>query len=388
MKSKIWLISLIALIPIAIGDFGLSILTKILCILCLIPALISGKNIDDTKKIMTTIVVLLITGTITAYLNGISDLTAYGVDILFPLVLLLTARLAGLAQESPSLKVFATYVHYSLILNLLAIGIRTYAGVPLFSEDYDGSRFNGTLGPPATSIYYLACLLVLGPVYLLYGGIKNAIVCLILISLIMLSETRIVIGALFLYLIFVVYSMENSRYRMVSIFGVAAIALVGGGYLIDRMFFVGSEYVNLFDIFDSIDSSGRNYIWAVIYEKMELDMGFFGFGIGSVASYLKDQSRAALVSDQVHNDFLKISFNYGYIVGLIYIAAIVSYIKKSMLKIGEKFNEDNIFEFISTSFSLCLVVIMITDNVIIYHFYFYLMFLVIAASIHKKRARQ
>jgi O-antigen ligase len=131
--------------------------------------------------------------------------------------------------------------------------------------------------------------------------------------------------------------------------------------IFQRLFLEGSETNSI----DNINFNGRLLIWAALLENTSL---YFGNGIGSSVDFIA--KNYIEVGIQPHNDYLRIYHDSGLFgLGLIgtFFYLIINGLRKKIVA-NKNLNSAHIF---SLAGFISFGIIMLTDNVFIYSFYFF-----------------
>ena len=336
--------------------------------LLVISTQIKKINLNMLKIIVPTILIFFI-GTFSVLRSGLFHASAYVHDFMVPLLLLILG-LIFYKQRSLSIhfeRLFFKFIEWSLYIHLAYIVILFLLDVPLFIVDFGQLRFLGSMGPSATSIYYLALFIPFFIRYLFCKEKKYLFLSAFLIAMIILCGTRITLLAL-TFVIFIntiganIFSLDLKKMMLLVLFVIFCLYVIDG--VMDRMFFGGNVS------FESLNTSGRSLLWTDVINKF-LELPLFGFGSGATTEYLLiSQPLGHAGINQVHNDYIKIIFSFGF-VGL----ALFLFIIKSMfysLSNQVKFSESAHMNItISRNYIYGFMILMITDNVWVYIFYVY-----------------
>jgi O-antigen ligase len=321
-------------------------------------------------KIIVPVILIFFIGTFSLWRSGLFNASAYIHDLMIPLFLLILG-LIFYKQKSLSIhfeRLFFNFLEWSLYIHLTYIVILFLLDVPLFYVDFGQLRFLGSMGSSATSIFYLALFIPFFIRYLFYKEKKYLFLSAFLIAMIILCGTRITLLALMSIIFFntigvKVFSLDLKKMMLILVLFVIFYLYVFDD-MVGRMFFGGNVS------FESLNTSGRTVVWEGVINKF-LESTLFGFGSGATTEYL-------LITDplgngrinQVHNDYIKIIFDFG-LIGL----TLFLFITKNMFNLlSNKVKHSQRTRMnitISKSYIYAFMILMITDNVWVYIFYIY-----------------
>ncbi len=234
------------------------------------------------------------------------------------------------------------------------------------SLSFDFSKSEGILESP---LAFPAGALV---IYFIH--IKDKWRIAISIFLIFITFKRIAMLAIF-FSVISLYSIYFLRLNPFKHFLVLAIALICSliAFHMDTIFEIVAALVNDENVSPNSLALGRYDFWAIIKEYMYQEQTtmstLFGFGPGSTNYILSQSAEIA----NPHNDWLKIVFDYG-IIGAV--------IMHSVLYIMHKDSDLGLMLY------LYLCFLMITDNTLIYMFYYIIAFVLLKIDPTLKDSQQ
>lgn len=351
----------------SIASYNFAAMNKILILTILFIFFFHIKklNKENVKTFILSFSVLLI-GFISLLDSHLISLAGIVNDSIFLLLITVTSFIftqVKYLKENFS-RYFFKYLEYSLIIHIIFIILLFISGQSLFNIDYGQYRFRGTMGSSATSIYYLALLIPFFIKYIYTREKKYLYLSIMLSLLIILCGTRITILAMmFFYFINLIKFIKGyKKIILLTLFAIIVIYIVE--ISLSRLFFNNKYSI------EALNMSGRQLLWGALWEYLP-NSKWFGFGVGSTATYLSIvKPLGGGVDEQVHNDYLKILFNYG-IIGLsLFIYMIINMYRKLLVK--EELNTYTLMNIsISKNFIFMFLIIMITDNVLVYTFFTY-----------------
>lgn len=352
----------------SIAGYGIGALNKILILMILFLVFSQiKKGSKQNINIIITSFIILILGGISLINSGLVNFSAIINDSIF-LIMIIILSFTFIQREQLVKEFniyFFKYLEYSLIIHFLFILTLYLTGTSLFNIDYGQYRFKGSMGSSATSIYYLVLLIPFFLRYLYLKEKKYLYLSILLSILIILCGTRIAILAMmFFYFLNLITLIKGIKKIIVlSIFAILAIYILE--LSLSRLFFNDNYSIK------TLNMSGRQLLWGALWDYLP-NSKWIGFGYGSTSTYLSIVKPLGGIAgeEQVHNDYLKILFDYG-IIGL----SLFIYILYSMYKkLNTNFIQDTyqiINLKISRNFILIFLILMITDNVLVYVFYTY-----------------
>jgi O-antigen ligase len=368
LSNKIKFENYIIFLPllfISFASYGFAAINKIISFITLFLLYTQIKKLN-LKRIKTIILILLIyiIGLLSLLSSKLFHISAFINDSMF-LLLLLSASIILYKKEffnSNFDRLFFNFLILSLYIHIIYIILLFINDNLLFNMDYGQLRFKGSMGSSATSIYYLSLFIPFFIRYIYSKEKKYLFLSILLIILILLCGTRITILALiFVIMINIINNIYGYKKILFLILFFIATAFIIDS-LISRLFF--NNHISI----SNLNMSGRNLLWSALIEKFP-DSEWFGFGTGSTYTYLKIVNPlGGLADDQVHNDYIKILFNFGYI-GLFLFLCII----KNMFNFLSKNNSHTLkmnIE-ISKNYIYSFLILMITDNVLVYIFFIY-----------------
>jgi len=366
--GKINSVSLIILFPLlflSLASYGFAAMNKISIFIIMLFLVTQTKKLNlKMLNIIMAITIIYIIGLLSLLRSGLFQVNAFVNDSMFLLLFLIVGIMfyKKVFLNANFEKVFFKFLEWSLYIHIVYIIILFVSGESLFNIDYGQFRFKGSMGSSATSIFYLALFIPFFTKYMYIKEKKYLLLSIILIVFILLCGTRITILALmFIIMINIISSISGyKKIIFLMFFIIASIFIIES--ITSRLFFNNEVSI------ESLNMSGRNLLWAALIEKIP-DSPWFGFGTGSTYTYLKIvKPLGGMADDQVHNDYIKILFNYGY-VGLFLFLYTIKNMFNSLIVKKSLFNNLNIK--ISKNYIYGFLILMLTDNVLVYMFYIY-----------------
>lgn len=234
----------------------------------------------------------------------------------------------------------------------------------LWIDDLGVKRMNGALGISGSSI--LNVFVFISSIYLSVFRKKKYFYILVIASFlcVYLSGTR---SSLFACLFSLVIFVLCGSLKWKTYYFILSLPLVGffvWNKVLKRLFFDGSQLGSL----DEVNFNGRMLLWESLFNNIENP--WLGNGVGSSIELL--QTIAIGVGIQPHCDYIRLYHDTG-LVGLsLFFVLLLTMILKIIYKIMARFdsNEVNDLSFI-LSLIAAFMIIMITDNVYIYTFFFF-----------------
>jgi O-antigen ligase len=249
---------------------------------------------------------------------------------------------------------------YGSFLFFLCDTLFVFLSGNLLSIDLGQGRFSYSLGPSAGAVYLLAiCLAHLGLPRSLPEFIHNFVTILI-IALIVLTSTRIALFALavsyfYMYRFSIFKFNESVLISLAKICFMIFTLLYGSLIFYNRLFFgeTGS----------GINSNGRFEIWSTMFNAA-VERIYFGHGWGASTTYLTSSGVGDGFGIQPHSDYLRILFDTG-AVGLLVFFLLIIKLWFALSRTSSTCTR------VAKAYILCLLILMVTDNVFIYHFFIY-----------------
>jgi O-antigen ligase len=385
--SKSFLILLVLpILFLGVGFFNLMILSKsLISFFILIVTLYFFSQFKYLKlyKLNSAIFGLLflffIFGSYSSFISPTFSINTFLISIQFILYFLFFLLLLNNCNvsENTSIRYFQLSIYSSFIF-FCCDSFLFYLSGNLITSDLGQTRLAFSLGPSAGAIYLLAIHIAhLGLPRILPVFMHNFLMILIPVFII-LTGTRIAFLALlvtsfYLHRSEMFKSNKNNFNNFVKICFVIFIIFYGSFIFYNRLFFADGTF--------NINTNGRLQIWLQMlnhaYEKI-----YFGHGWGASSIYLTSSGLGDGFGIQPHNDYLRILFDTG-IIGLLFFSLLII---KVWLAIGRT---KSIRSKVAKAYLICFLILMVTDNVFIYHFYIYPALFFIALIItHNLRTKQ
>lgn len=360
-KAAMWIILLI---------FSLAIILNIF------KAKLNSKSLFS----LSTLLFILCWGIFSYSVSNYKNVPAFLVDVQFFVLAIFFMILFSVIDYDYSTlkKYFLTFIGWSLAFFWLDILLVYLPGGTVFPNDLGVLRFSPGLGASAGAIYLYSALVPLFCFRWLRYNNFRLFVCFFLGALILATSTRIAVLAVFFSLLYYMHSKRYFGFNLLS-FCFLALTIVAGYIFYQRLFFDGATGI------DSINTNGRLILWAGLMKGI-LNSPFFGHGFGSANAYITSSGIGAGIGVQPHNDYLRIFFEFGFIGGSAFIVLLLFLWKK----LGSSSITNNYPELSMASrmYMIGLFLFMLTDNVLVYHFYFYpalmLIFYCLVATRNKK----
>ena len=213
-----------------------------------------------------------------------------------------------------------TYISYLMLL------------FSVFPFSYDNNLYKNALylkfQNPNILSYVLLIMLIFSTLgFLDYKKKKYIFAILIDLFLIVLTHSRTSLLASLVFIGLLIFDSKKYKYKINKIFTIF-ISLSPVVLCIIFILFNG----NSFELFGKSGVSGRDFIWSKIFETIKISKSFMMLGRGSyMANYLDKEFIDA------HNAYLQIICNFGIIIFLVFIIAIVFINIKCGQKIRSKY---------------------------------------------------
>ncbi|MDH3274511.1 MAG: O-antigen ligase family protein [Gammaproteobacteria bacterium] len=168
-----------------------------------------------------------------------------------------------------------------------------------------------------------------------------------------------------------------------SIFGIVALT----PDFAEKMIGEGSSYGELWESFDVLQTSGRMVAWSALIDGIPEAL-LLGHGSNSTQTILQSSYDAF---GHPHNDWLRILYEYGIVGTLIFLYAVVMQVTR-LLRIGSNAVsvELKYASYLAASLFAPLLLLMVTDNVILYSAFFgnmHFLLIGIALSLSRSEAQ-
>lgn len=258
---------------------------------------------------------------------------------------------------------------------ILDCGLLVASGGSILFYDLGVYRFSPGLGPSAGSIYLLALII---PMLCFSWPKANKIrifLCLLIMLMIIATGTRITMIAM---MSIVLYFLWKKGHLGLNAMGLVICLLfsLAGYNVLQRLFFEGGRGLG------AINMNGRLEIWSSLLDE-GVKSYLIGNGFGAAYSYITSTGVGLGIGVQPHNDYIKIFFNTG-VFGLALFILLSATIWRETNDSMKKSNISPKTLLATRMYMIGLLILMLTDNVIIYHFYIYPAILLITYCIATK----
>lgn len=306
---------------------------------------------------------ILLIGGISMLVSDItSNYKSFVHDVLF---LIISIFLFNIKLSKNTLKVFhrsfIKYINISFAVFLIYISVNYLSGGSMSNIESDVFRLSGAMGASATAIYLSLIFTTYFTQAFFYKGYKYHILSGFVFFLIMLTGTRIVIAAI---IIMMLYTLFRGNKKLLSVvFFATLVIIISIVFPLERMFFDGNIGLS------NINTNGRTYLWHGLLSEYAKSP-YIGNGFGSAYMYISTDDLLRRVGVQPHNDYIRFLFNTGALGFSIFIYVLYLFIKKIFLIKNDVF-QNKFNQQLSLNYTCIFLIIMITDNIIIYIFYIY-----------------
>lgn len=351
------------LLIIYLPDFGFSVINKVLIVLILLLLIIMNGSAYKLFLIDMILILLL-------FIIGLVNLEYFSVSALVDFLFFITFIGLSFGKNyfidnlEDFYKLLLKFIIISFGLSLVYVILLFLSGKEMFEFDYGSYRFIGPTGAAGSAIYYVALFIPIFINYKYYKEKKYLLLSLFLAALIISTGSRMAFLVLMVVVFIQYFQSANYKFKVIytaAFFVILAYVIVLLG---QRMFF--GDNIS----FESLNLSGRNILWAAVINH-SFDSIYFGHGHGAATNYLLDLKILGGKRDyQVHNDYIRIYYNFGLIGLSIFLYLLFRIYKK--IKFCSHFGfQENVLSQISLSYFIGFLMLMFTDNIILYYFYFY-----------------
>ncbi|MDP3517055.1 MAG: O-antigen ligase family protein [Pseudohongiella sp.] len=266
-----------------------------------------------------------------------------------------------------SAKLFQKVIVWSFVVFILDTIVK-YLNSDVFIFDGILPRFSPSLGASAGSIYLLSILIPLLNLPAVYGKKFHMVLNALVISLILLTLTRISLLALMLIFFYKTLGVLGDRSKRVAkktaliVFSIS-MAVVGFWLILNRLYFEGAEAS-----IEAINTNGRLFIWENFIRE-GFSKPLIGHGWGASSVFIMDSDLNIGFGIQPHNDYLRILFETGFVGFFLFLVSLLMLWR--MINNSYAIHRNKSFRATSHMYLIVFGVLMLTDNVILYHFYTY-----------------
>lgn len=380
MHKKIDMAAFLLIPAIGLAPRDSGVIVKIILIISLVGLIYFNWNNKAARLILSPwavcSLVFLMASFLLGYHGDLSHFRGWATDsqiIIYGLIFWFYFGLTYLKSDA-CVSALSSAIRLAIALSLVRLVIGYVSGDYGFTEYHGRYRMGTFLGPSAGSIFYLALLIPSFSGWVVDGKKTDLIYTIIALSMILSTATRITIFALLVILpigaLWVRKASERGNIGMmigvVTMFAImySGVELVQPG---EDPYKHGLAISLSGGAGVTLISSGRHEAWPLFIKKA-MEAPLLGHGVGSTSLYLKSWNDPNF--DQIHNDYLKIFFNSGLVglgifFGAIYILARFILAKQPISASSE------ILKLSSINYLAGLLVTMLTDNTLAYHFYLF-----------------
>ena len=350
---------------IALDSFYIGLAVKIY--LMIILSALFFENIKISKSmvsILQSVGFLLLVGGISMLVSDIAtNYKSFVHDVLF---LMMIIFLLNIKLSKNTLKVFhrdfIRYIHVSFAVFLIYVSVSYLAGGLMSNIESDVFRLSGTMGASVTAIYLSLVFTTYFTQAFFNKGYRYYILSGFVFFLTILTGTRIAIVAIIVMMFYTLFR-SNSNKKLLLIVFLTMLTVIAGFFILERMFFDGNI------VLSNINTNGRTYLWSNLLSEY-IKSPYIGNGFGSVYVYISTDDLLRRVGVQPHNDYIRFLFNTGALGFSIFIYTLYLFIKKIFLINNDVF-QNKFNQQLSLNYVCIFLIIMITDNIIIYIIYLY-----------------
>ena len=363
INKRVLLLAPISVIALDLFYIGLAVKIYLMIIL---PVLFF-ENIKISKSmvsILQSVGFLLLVGGISMLVSDIAtNYKSFVHDVLF---LMMIIFLLNIKLSKNTLKVFhrdfIRYIHVSFAVFLIYVSVSYLAGGSMSNIESDVFRLSGTMGASVTAIYLSLVFTTYFTQAFFNKGYGYYILSGFVFFLTILTGTRIAIVAIIVMMFYTLFRSNSNKKLLLMVF-LTMLTVIAGFFILERMFFDGNIALS------NINTNGRTYLWSNLLSAY-IKSPYIGNGFGSVYVYISTDDLLRRVGVQPHNDYIRFLFNTGALGFSIFIYTLYLLIKKIFLinndVVQNKFNQQ-----LSLNYGCIFLIIMITDNIIIYIIYLY-----------------
>lgn len=369
------------LLFLPLGTLLLPLISKIiggasvflLFLVALLPIFHAPAN-RNTVKLVIICLLILITGILSFLLSPCKNIPAFLFDSQFFFMFISLALYFSFfsISEVDFEKYFTKAMLLSFVFFVLDCAILVASGGQILFYDLGVYRFSPGLGPSAGSIYLLALI----PPMLCFSWRKgNKIrffLCFMIMIMIIATGTRITMLAMISMVFYFLWKRNLLGFNFAG-FTLGLLLAIVAYNVLQRLFFEGGSGI------DAINMNGRMEIWSGLLEE-GVRSYLIGNGFGAAHAYIISSGVGRGIGIQPHNDYLKIFFNTGTF-GLALFILLSAMIWREIGKHTQKPSAPPRILLAARMYMIGLLILMLTDNVIIYHFYTYPAILLITYSI-------
>ena len=356
---------LLPLLTISISDYSLSIINKILILVVTFIGLVfTRKGSKEFSFLLILIVLLFSIGILTIQKFAFTMAIDFLFFLTFFFLVFNKLNFNGNSLNINLTKIYK-FLYFSFLISVIYVMFLIFSGENMFEYDYGSYRFIGSNGTAGSAIYYLTLYIPFFINYRYKNSKSSLIISLILASLILWTGSRMAILVLLSITFLDLYLQTIKKFLKLTYIVIFLSIIIYMILLLGERMFFGNEIS-----VSNLNLSGRNILWEFVVEH-SFDSVYFGHGHGATTNLLLESKLMGGTRDyQVHNDYLKVYYNFGLFGLMIFFIFLFSIFKK--IHHYKDYSHEHLILFrINTSYLIGFLMFMLTDNILIYYFYFY-----------------
>jgi len=361
-------LALIPLLFISIVDFEIQNILRFYIIGIFIAVVLQGLRFFKSKNFTYGYVSIFIFAMVNLQMLVFGSLQSIKdglLDIFFVGVLWFFVEFFATNKYTPDVifKSYIKYIRWSFVVSMFAALIFSLNGLFMI-EELGRTRFFGVSGPATSAIFWVAVVIPLGVSFLEFRRGLDGFLFAIGVTAIFATQSRMAILSLYFSLFLVLYfHLSHSLRKIILIFYIAFPVTFASYLIFETQILFAGESLSV----EGLNFNGREYIWDLLIEDV-LKSPWLGYGFGAVESLLRDVAYSESFM-QPHNDYLKLIFNFGVIGVIAFFAILFSCFWALKVSFGLK--EMKRLNTVAACYFLSFIVLMTTDNILIYMFFVY-----------------